>query len=215
VQTFPVLNGDSGVISQYTTAGYTVVTLTECDPKKVGSVGRWLEDSAGAATTPVLLQTPCRAQIQNNAKTISLNNDVAIFADQGIEITNSVTIQSKTAGVRHQVLFIHPYDFQSRVATVACSNNTLGLSTQTKNTGVALSNLVITTSDITQFYYSPCNIDKANQSTVYGQVYSGAQAIIDNKTDAYYVPCSVIGVTSTKVVEYYNADILYKRESTG
>jgi hypothetical protein len=215
IQTFPVLNGDAATIAQYTAAGYTLVTLTECDPKLVGSVGRWLEDSAAAATTPVLLKTPCRAQIQNNAKTVSLANDIAIFADQGVEITNSVTIQSTSAGVKHQVLFIHPADFQTRVASVACNNNTLGLSNATMNTGIALSNLVVTTSDITQFYYSPCNIDKANQSTVYGQVYSGQQAIIDNKTDAYYVPCSVIGVTTTKVVEYYTADILYKRESTG
>ena len=214
LQTFPVLNGDAATIAQYTSAGYTLVTLNNCDPSQTGSVGKWLEDSASAATTPVVLQTTCRVQVENKAKTISLANDVAIFADQGVELTNSFTIQSSSAGVKHQLLFIHPYDFQSRVSGVACSNNTLGLSNQTMNTGIALSNLVITTADVTQFYYSPCNIDKANQSTVYGQVYSGAQAIIDNKTDAYYVPCSVIGVTATRVVEYYTADILYKREST-
>jgi hypothetical protein len=214
VQTFPILNGDSGTIAQYTAAGYTLVTLTNCDPKQVGSVGRWLEDNADSATTPVVIQTPCRAQVQNNAKTININNDVAIFADQGIEITNSVTIQSKVAGVKHELLFIHPYDFATRVSA-ACNNNTLGLSNATLNTGIALSNLVITTADINQFYYSPCNVDKANQSTVYGQIYSGGQAIIDNKTDAYYSPVSVIGVSSTKVVEYYNADILYQRENTG
>jgi hypothetical protein len=50
---------------------------------------------------------------------------------------------------------------------------------------------------------------------VYGQIYSGGQAIIDNKTDAYYAPVSVIGVSSTKVIEYYEADILYQRENTG
>ncbi|MDP9181276.1 MAG: hypothetical protein M3P04_00690, partial [Actinomycetota bacterium] len=68
IQTFPILKGDAATIAQYTAAGYTLVTLTQCDPKVVGSVGRWLEDSAGSATTPVILQTPCRAQVQNNAK---------------------------------------------------------------------------------------------------------------------------------------------------
>jgi len=214
IQSFPVLNGDAGTIAQYTAAGYTLVTLTQCDPKLVGSVGRWLEDSAGSATTPVVIQTPCRVQVQNNAKTISLNNDVAIFADMGIEFGNTFTIQSKVAGAKHEILFIHPYDFATRVSA-GCSNNSLGLTNQTKNTGIALANTVTLTSDINQFLYSPCNIDKANQSTVYGQIYSGGQAIIDNKTDAYYSPVSVIGVSSTKVIEYYEADILYQRENTG
>ena len=50
--------------------------------KQVGSVGRWLEDNAGTVTTPVVIQTPCRAQIENNAKTININNDIALFADE-------------------------------------------------------------------------------------------------------------------------------------
>lgn len=211
-QAFPVLNGDAATIAQYQAAGYQVVTLTECDPRLVGSVGRWLEDNGATMTAPVLLQTPCRANFQSNAKTVKLNNDVAIFADRGIEITNSITVQSTTAGVKHQILFVHPYDFAARVSE-QCS--TLGLTNQTRGTGIALSNLVTMTADINQLLYSPCDIQKANQSTVYGQVYSGGVARIDNKTDAYYAPVSVIGVTSTKIVEYYNADLQYKREAAG
>lgn len=220
IQSFPILNGDASTIAQYTAAGYTLITLTNCNASSSGSVGKWLEDNADTATTPVVLQTPCRVSFQNNAKTVKLNSNVAIFADQGIEVTNSIGIQSTVAGVKHEILFIHPNDFATAHRTgvpagVACNNDTLGLSNQTKNTGIALSNLVTMTPDVSEFLYTPCDVLKANQSTVYGQVYSGGVANIANKTDAYYQPVSVIGVSSTKVVEYYNADVLYKRESQG
>ena len=78
-----------------------------------------------------------------------------------------------------------------------------------------LTQLVTMSPDINELLYSPCDVNKANQSTVYGQIYSGGIATVSNKTDAYYAPVSVIGVSATKVVLYYQADILYKRESTG
>lgn len=213
VQTFPVLNGDASTIAQYTAAGYTVKSdFTSCDPTNAGSPGYWLENSASTITTPTLLRTTCRLDVQNNAKTISLNNDVAIFADGGIEIQNSITIQSTVAGTKHQILWVHPYDWQSRV-TGPCS--AIGSKTQTKGYGIVLSQLVTMSPDVNELLYSPCDIDKANQSTVYGQIYSGGIANISNKTDAYYRPVSVIGVSSTKVVLYYEADILYKRENAG
>jgi hypothetical protein len=213
VQTFPQLNGDAATVSKYTAAGYTVVTLTECDPKLPGSPGYWLENSAGTITTPTLLKTPCRVDVQNNAKTISLNNDVAIFADRGVEIQNSITIQSKVAGQKHQILWIHPYDWQTRATGLTC--NDLGSNVQTKGYGIVLTQLVTMSPDVNELLYSPCNVNKANQSTVYGQIYSGGIANVANKTDAYYRPVSVLDIVSTKVVLYYQADILYKRESTG
>jgi Tfp pilus assembly protein PilX len=212
-QTFPILNGDSTVMAQYTAQGYgTPIVLNNCDESAVGSVGRWLEDNAPTATTPVVLKTTCRVAVRGS--TIRMNNNIAIFADQGIEMSNQVNLQSTVAGTKHEILFIHPYDFQSRVPSAGCSNNTLGFKNQTKNTGIALSNLVNMTTDVSEFLYSPCDIDKANQSTIYGQIYSGGQARIDNKTDAYYKPVSVIGVSVQPIVEFYNADILYKRESS-
>jgi hypothetical protein len=212
VQTFPVLKGDAATLAQYSAAGYTIVNLTNCDPQASGSVGYWLENNAKLITTPTLLTTPCRVDVQNNAKTISLNNDVAVFADGGIEIQNSITIQSTAAGAKHEILWVHPYDWQTRV-TGTCS--TLGSKPQTLGYGIVLSQLVNMSADVNELLYSPCDINKANQSTVYGQIYSGGIANVSNKTDAYYRPVSVIGVSSTKVVLYYQADILYKRESTG
>jgi Tfp pilus assembly protein PilX len=212
-QTFPILNGTAAVLAQYTAQGYTSpVVLNNCDESQVGSVGRWLEDNAEDATTPVLLTTTCRVHVRGS--TIKLNQNVAIFADRGFELSNQVNLQSKVTGEKHEILFIHPYDFQSRVSTVACNNNTLGDKNQTLNTGIALSNLVNMTPDISEFLYTPCDVQKANQSDVYGQVYAGGMANITNKTDAYYRPVSVIGVSVTPVVEFYNADILYKRESS-
>jgi hypothetical protein len=213
VQSFPILNGDSTVVAQYQAAGYNVISsFTSCDPSNSGSPGYWLENSASTITQPTLLKTTCRVDLQNNAKTVSLNNDVAIFADRGIEITHSISIQSTVAGTKHQILWVHPYDWQTRV-TGPCSN--LGSTTQTMGYGIVLSQLVTMSPDVNELLYSPCDINKANQSTVYGQIYSGGIANVSNKTDAYYAPVSVIGVSSTKVVLYYQADILYKRENNG
>lgn len=213
VQTFPVLNGDAGVIAQYQAQGYAVVSnFTSCDPSNAGSPGYWLENSAKTITQPTLLKTTCRVDLKQNAKTVSLNNDVAVFADGGVEITHSITINSTVAGTKHQILWVHPYDWQTRV-TGPCS--TLGSTPQTKGYGIVLSQLVTMSADVNELLYSPCDINKANQSTVYGQIYSGGIANVSNKTDAYYAPVSVIGVSSQKVVEYYQADILYKRENTG
>jgi hypothetical protein len=203
VETFPTLNGDDATIQQYRDAGWDVIEAsywTSCTGN--GSPGQWLEDNAKTAAKNTVIRTTCRLDFANNAKTVQLNHDVAIFADRGIGISNSIGFQSTTSGTPHQILFVHPADFATRVSATCAS---LG-------TGISLSNLVNMTSDVSELLYSPCNIDKQNQSTIYGQVYSGGVANVANKTDAYYKPVSVIGVTSSKVVEYYDADILYKRE---
>ncbi len=205
ISAFPIINGDDPTIAQYTSAGYAVVSLTECDARKAGSPGKWLEDIASGITQPTVLRTPCRLDFAPDAKTVALNNNVAIFADRGISISNSIRFQSTSAGTPRQILFIHPADFHSslRVPDTCAS---LG-------TGISLSNLVEMTNDISELLYSPCDISKANQSTVYGQVYAGGIADISNKTDAYYRPVDVLGVSSAKVVQDYLADVLYKREN--
>lgn len=200
VETFPTLKGDDPTIALYSAAGWNVITLNTCSGN--GSPGDWLVNSAPSATADTVIRTTCRVTFANSAKTVSLNHNVAIFADRGISISNSIGFQSTSTNTAHQILFVQPADFGTRVSDT-CSS--LG-------TGISLSNLVNMTSDISELLYSPCNIDKANQSTIYGQVYSGGTATIANKTNAYYVPVNVIGVTSNKVVEYYDADILYKRE---
>lgn len=205
ISVFPTINGDDPTVAQYTSASppYAVVNLTQCDPKKSGSPGRWLEDVASGITAPTVMRTPCRVDFEPSAKTIALNKDVAIFADGGIGITNSIRFQSTSPGTPHQILFTHPADFATRISATCAS---LG-------TGISLSNLVEMTSDISELLYSPCDVSKANQSTVYGQMYAGGIADISNKTDAYYRPVDVLGVSSAKVVQDYLADVLYKREN--
>ncbi|MCW2600795.1 MAG: hypothetical protein JWM02_2624 [Frankiales bacterium] len=203
VSTFPVLNGDAATIATYTAAGYATVTRTNCSSSSSASPGYWLVNVAPTITQPTVLQTPCRLDFANNAKTVALNNNVAVFADRGISVSNSIGFQSTVSAVPHQILFIHPADFATRVPETCAS---LG-------TGISLSQLVNMTSDVSEMLYSPCDIIKANQSTIYGQVYSGGVATISNKTDAYYEPVDVLGVSTTKVVEYYQADVLYQRET--
>lgn len=204
-QTFPVLNGDDATIQLYKDQGYAEVDANSCGAGNIADPAWWLLNQAQTATTKVVLRTTCRVSFAPSAKTVSLNNDIAIFADRGISLTNSIGFQSTVAGAAHQIFFIHPADFHTRVPDTCAS----------LVTGISLSNLVNMTSDIRELLYSPCNIDKANNSTIYGQVYGGGTVTIANKTSAYYKPLSVIGVTASNTVQFYKADVLYKRETIG
>lgn len=204
-EAFPTLNGDDATIQLYKDQGYTEVDANSCGAGNIADPAWWLLNKAQAATTKVVLRTTCRVIFAPSAKTVSLNSDVAIFADRGVSISQSLGFQSTVAGTAHQILFIQPADFHTRVSDTCTS---LG-------TGISLSNLVSMTSDIRELLYSPCDINKANNSTIYGQVYGGGTVSIANKTSAYYKPISVIGVTASNTVEYYKADVLYKRETIG
>lgn len=203
-ETFPTINGDDATIQLYKDKGYVEVVANGCGAGNVSDPAWWLLNKAQTASTKVVLRTVCRLSFPNNAKTVSQNNDVAVFADRGMDISQTLAFQSTVAGTGHEILFIQPADYQLRVPSATCAT-----------TGITLTNQVDMTSDIHELLYSPCDIYKANQSTVYGQVYGGGTVTIANKTDAYYKPLSVIGVTSSNTVEYYKADVLYKRETIG
>ncbi|MFC5382376.1 hypothetical protein [Aquipuribacter nitratireducens] len=158
--------------------------------------GRWIMDNAASLTSPTLLRTPCRVVIQRNNNTLALGNNLAVFADGGVALANSITIRSTSSTVRN-LYFIQPYN----AVASPCTTD-----------GIVLDNRVTLESTVDLLLYSPCNIRKANNADHFGQVYAGGNAVIDNQFTMYYKPLPVWGIANP-VVRGYDIDILYKREN--
>jgi hypothetical protein len=204
---FPQLKGDDATVQAWRDAGYVdgPTNLTNCS--SLGSSqnpGKWLETQAKDVTQPTIIRTPCRVQFQTNAKNVNLGANVIVFADGGFDFSQTLTVAS-TDTTKHNLYLVHPYDFATRV----------GGSCATYNPGISLTQQVTVANTISELLYSPCDINKANNTTLYGQVYAGGTASIANKTDATYVPLPVFGAVATRYVLSYSADVLYKRENVG
>ena len=185
--------------------GYTVINLSACDNSQNSPDG-FLAQKGQSLTGKTLINVTgnCPLRFSTNVKTVSLNQDVAVFDPYGIDLENSLTFTSKDS-TKHYLYFVQPYGSTCGPATGSSGSGTFPL-------GIYLGNLITMDPTISELLYSPCDVHKANQSSTYGQVYAGGTAYIDNKTDAYYVPIPVFGAVVTKRVLSYTADILYKRE---
>ena len=206
--TFPQLNWNSTVAQEWAEAGYaTVVTDNNCTYSGNGSngPGQWIVDNGNHLTGPTILTTTCQVVLQNpnnnpacGNKRVCLNDNLAVFADGGITISNTLTITSTDQTSRHLYL-IQPYDAVPSPCTTI---------------GINLDNQVTISPTVTELLYSPCSVRKANNTDHYGQIYAGGYAQIDNQLTMYYTPLPVWGVDATTTkVESYSADILYKREN--
>ena len=186
-----------GNTTPWVNGGFTMVTLNNCaDQNASDNPANWLVQNGQSLTGKTLIKTTCTLSFKTNVKTVDLNQDVAVFADGGVDLQNSLTFTSTTSA-NHYLYFIQPYASK----TMPCT----GL-------GINLSNLVVMDPTISELLYTPCDVHKANQSSTYGQIYAGGTAYIDNKTDAHYVPIPVFTDFATKRVLWYTSDILYKRE---
>ena len=203
-QTFPQLNGDAATLAAWTSDGYQVVTLTGCAATDATNPGVWLATVARTITQKTLISTPCRVTFATNVNSVKLAQDVAVFADRGVDVSQSVVFSSTDSTVR-QLYLVQPYDFASRVPATCA----------TTNPGISLTQQVQMTSTLKELLYSPCNIVKRNQGVLTGQVYGGGVVEIGQQTNVTYAPMDVFGVVSSNVVESYAADVLYKRENVG
>jgi hypothetical protein len=199
---FPVINWDSATAAAWAAApGYftNVVTNNVCDSKLNNSVGQWFTDNAATIGPNTVIRTSCRFSIPNNVSVVALAKDVAVVADGGIELTNSVTIQSSSADP-HNLYFIQPYN--SPAITNPCDTS-----------GISLSNQVTLLTSISTLLYSPCNIAMDNKGTIFGQVYGNGKVKIGNNLEMTYRQVPVWGGGLESVVSSYAVDILYKREN--
>ena len=197
--------------------GFTAVTLNNCGNTGASdNPAKWITTNAATLTTKTLIQTSCTLKFLQNVNTVNLNQDLAVFADGGIDLENSLTFQS-TNSTKHYLYLVQPGSVSASGAVVPaspCGTYTAGNGANQVNLGVYLGNLIQMDPTISELLYTPCDVHKENQSSTYGQVFAGGTAYIDNKTDATYVPMPVWGTIATKVVLSYTSDILYKRETS-
>jgi Tfp pilus assembly protein PilX len=203
-QDFPQLKGDDATIAAWTNEGYNVVYLAGCTANDNTNPGRWIADKADDITQKTLIRTPCRVSFQPNVNTVKLAQDLAVFADRGVSISQSVVFSSTDSTIR-QLHLVHPYDFADRVSETCTSIDP----------GISLTQQVQMTATLKELLYSPCNVSKRNLGVLTGQVYGGGYVEIGQQTDVTYAPMDVFGVISQNVVESYTADVLYKRENVG
>jgi Tfp pilus assembly protein PilX len=203
-QDFPQLKGDDVTIAAWVEQGYTVVNLSGCTATDDTNPGRWITNRAHQMTQKTLIRTPCRVTFPTSASQVKLAQDLAVFADRGVSISQSLVLSSTDTTVR-QLHLVHPYDFTDRVPE-SCA---------TVDPGIGLTQLVQMTSTLKELLYSPCNIVKRNQGVLTGQVYGGGYVDIGQQSNVTYAPMTVFGVVSQNIVESYTADVLYKRENVG
>lgn len=202
---FPQIRGDDATIQAWRDQGFVdgPTNLTNCSNlNSPQNPGKWLETNADDITAKTIIRTPCRLEFATNARTVSMANDIVIFADGGFDVSQTMTFQS-TSSAKRNLYFIHPYDFASRIGGTCPSP------------GINLSQQVTMAATVQELLYTPCDLNKANNSTLYGQVYGGGTVSIANRTDATFVPLPVFGATATRYVLSYTADVLYKRENVG
>ncbi|MDC7120796.1 hypothetical protein OMK64_04530 [Cellulomonas fimi] len=220
VATFPIINWASMTDPAWVNEGgfSTVVTFSSPNcgwyngPNLVGrdgkstslngkadTVGAWLYANAWKLSGPTIVRSNCDMKVTLQGINIDMNQNLAIFAKGGVGFTNQTRIRSTTGDSRHLYL-IQPYDAVTNPGS--CGD------------GISLDNQVTVENTVDVLMYSPCSIRKANNTEHYGQIYAGGTATIDNRLEMYYQPLPVWGVQSaTTAVEYYNIEILYKREN--
>ncbi len=199
-QAFPQLTWDGTVQAAWAAAGYVnVVTNNSCNTLgDSNGPGKWIMDNAATLTQPTILRTTCNVKIQKQNNLVALKNNLAVFADGGFEISNSLTIRSTNASQQRNLYFIQPYNAPS------CGS------------GVSLDNRVTLEASVDLLLYSKCNVRKANNADHFGQIYAGGTATIDNRLTMYYKPLPVFGIANQQtVLTGYTLDVVYKRENIG
>lgn len=214
-QDFPIMNYTPTAVNEWIAAGYTnVVTFprtqggvnyqcgwmsTTSYNGKGDGVAAWLATYGATLTQDTIIYNSCTQAVsmQNNLG-ITINKNVVIYAKGGFTFAGNTQIKSSVSGQPHNLYLIQPYD---AVSTHPCYSS-----------GISLDNQVTITNDINVLMYSPCSIRKANNTTYFGQIYSGGKAQIDNQLTMYFKPLPIFGQSSSSTVESYSVEINYKRE---
>lgn len=193
VRQFPQIEWNDTVRAAWVAAGYTYQPFTDC-----ANVSQGIKNLAESGTADLVVYTPCAVDT-SKISTIDMNKNLAVFAAGGFSFQNSVTIRSNNADSRSLYL-IHPYN-----ATCPASG-----------IGIQLNNLVRVESTVDMLLYTPCDLDKRNQSEIYGQIYAGGTATFDNQTTLRFQPLPLPDmVIANPELVGHDIDIVYKRENTG
>lgn len=208
---FPRMLANTAAINEWKAAGYTrVVTYsgtTVCNQHPEGSYNGkadWVgyqifkNFSSGAWDSDTIVISECPQKVMFQGLDLTLPHNLVVFSKAGFVFSNKTIVESSD-GTQRNLYLIQPYD---AVSVHPCTND-----------GISLDNQVTVRDEVDVLLYSPCNVRKANNTTHYGQIYSGGRAQIDNKLTMYYRPLPVFGLSSSNTVASYAVDILYKRET--
>ena len=158
----------------------------------------WKNFGNGTWNRDTLVIDRCDQKLMFQGLDLTLPHNLAVYAKAGFVFSNK-TIISSSDGAEHNLYMIQPYD---AVSVHPCTAD-----------GISLDNQVTVQDEIQLLLYSPCSVRKANNTTYFGQIYSGGYAQIDNKLEMFYKPLPVFGLVDSTVVESYSTDVLYTRET--
>jgi hypothetical protein len=195
--TMPTLNWNAAA---WTSAGFTVVDEgTNCT-----QAHNDIATMSTATTNKVYRIYGSCKMTWNNAETITVARDLAVVADGGMLWNNAFKLKSSVTGVKHKVSWIVPSD--AVTVSSPCQSTDGGVHDMLAN------NAASSTSDITVFFYTPCNISMNNAISGGGQIYGG-RVKINNAFTLNYVPADIPGATSASTT-LYTVAISYKRETS-
>lgn len=164
---------------------------------KMDNVGEWIKNNASSLPGNTVLLSDCATPVYMSGIDLAFNANFAVFSRAGLKIEGNPVIKSTAAAAARNLYLMQPYD-------AAC----------TSAPGIEIGNNVAFTTTANVMLYSPCDIEKRNQTDVMGQIYSGGTAYLSNKTAMTFVMLPMAGVdVTTSTVEYYDVEILYKREN--
>jgi len=192
----PTLNWDAAA---WTSGGFTVVDEgTNCTQAH--------NDIATMSTATVnkvyRIHGSCKMTWGNN-ETVTLARDLAVVADGGFYWNNSFKVKSSVDGVAHKVSWIVPSDAVTVSSPCgSVDNGPHDMYSENSNSS---------TSDITVFFYTPCNITMNNAISGGGQIYAG-RVTVNNAFSLSYVPVEIPGAASSSTT-LYTVAISYKRET--
>lgn len=205
-ETFPQISWPVVGSAWQSELGFTnVVTFpsSSCEAPSGGDkfdgAGKWIRDNASSLPGNTVLLVNCSTPVYMSGINLAFNYNFAVFASRGVKIDGNPVITSTSASSPRNLYLVQPYGN-------AC----------TSDPGIYLGNNVTFTTSANVMLYSPCDIDKRNQSDITGQIYAGGVAQLSNKTAMTFklLPMAGIDVTSS-TIESYDVEILYKRENVG
>jgi len=153
--------------------------------------------AAGIGGQGRVVSIPCAVNFVNT-KTIDLRNDLVIYAKGGFSSQNQVKFTS--SGGTHKIYWIVPYDVKSSCS----SSNSYG--------DITTDNQFDADPSVQIMMYTPCDINVANNSGQFGQVYGGTVKIV-NHFGMTFRPVPMYAFDTSKLPKLsYKVDIQYKRE---
>lgn len=214
---FPQFVWDSTAQADWAAAGYTNVVQLPTSaypcglwtgpggPKGDGSAV-WLAENGATLPADTVLVVDCPwSKVWLIGLDVSLNKNIVVISRSGFDFTNTTKFTSVagTATAADPNLFYMIQPYTGPWGAYTCLGE-----------GITLANQVTFDKTINTLLYSPCPIRKTNNSTIFGQIYSGQSVLIQNQFDMTYYPMEIpggLGATPDDI-ESYSVEVQYKRE---